>query len=347
MIDERRAKRALMGWGVGRSFLAEESGAGAAVVLLESAEHLARVADSDVLRPGTVLLAPHSGDRATLPEGVELMGYEGDPAEPAAELTVGEDVFVQNQDYATAEYMSVIGPTLLRVLVPEDFEALLGDLDAARRSGAFPDHLVHPAAQLADRSALGGPTALDGPRTRLHLRRDGSWSVGPLGSALGGLDDGFDALLGAWQSAPGRGAAIPLGEIVPEDVRSAAVDARPWLGHALSIVTALQDLAARGVVSVSVSGFGAALHPAFAGERPSSAAPDAATPVVAWTDDAAFLHMPARNRTFRLDRPVAAAFEAVLATSGPEEAELYAPAELVRAAAARLDQEASPAGAPA
>ena len=353
MIDERLAKRALMSWGVGRSYIdSAASSTGAAVVMVERPEHVVDALGSGVVGDGGVLFVPDTTADVPTPEHMSVLRYQGDPSEPAGELSVGEDVFVQTQDYATAEYMSVIGPTLLRMLVPEDFPALVSDLDRAAADGAFPEYLLHPASQLGDRSALGGSAASDGPRVRLHLRPDETWSVGPLGAAIGTLGDDFSAIEDAWRRGETQGGAgsLPLGRVVPEATRSAALGTRPWFGHALSAVIAQQDLRARGIRDVSVSGFGGRLNPALddgpvVTDSPWEM-PHASTPILCWTDETAYFHLPDSGRTFRISRDAAMAFEAIFATGGAAEAARFAPADMVEAAMTQLNAEGAALGGP-
>lgn len=340
MVNERETKRALLSWGVGRPFVTTDGVDGASVAMLEDINHLTEVLRSKVLSHNGNLFVPDIGETPPKVNGINIIPYQGDPTQPATELSIGADVFVQNQDYSTAEYMSVIGPTLLRMFTSEDFDVFLADLDAAEENGCFPEHLIHPAAQVSDRSALGDSTTLDGPKTRLHLRADGSWSVGPLGLTLGSLGDNFTYLQQAWRESSAGTASVALGNVIMEKKRANEISSRPWLGYALSVVTALQDLAARGIFNMSVSGFGGRfddrLNKCARLNESEYPPPDAVTPVLLWNSENTYLHIPQSGRTFWIDREVASAFEAVIVTGSPSDASYFAPHDTVDAVWAKL-----------
>ena len=166
--DRRTVKRSLMSWGTGRNHTGEPVRPGrSAIVVLENADALPDVlaaglvdADSTVFVGGTDDQGPLSRE----PGRPRVVGYQGSAAEPGEELSIGDDFFLQIQDYATSEYMSLLGPTLIRICGPQDFAAFLADADRARDTGSFAEFATNPAVQFADQSAYGA-TLLDGART--------------------------------------------------------------------------------------------------------------------------------------------------------------------------------------
>lgn len=342
MSDSRTTKRALMTWGVGRRYVPPSDATGAAVLMVENPEHVAAVLAGDVLAAHGVIFVP-AGSPDVEHAMATVIPLTGDPSEPATELSVGDDIYVQLQDYATAEYMSLIGPTLVRLVDPADFGVYLADLDRAVTEGIFPEYLTHPSVQLADQPALAGTLADDGPRLRLHLDAAGTWSTSATGAALGDLGSTWSELNDAWvarQRDSTWPCAVCVANVVPEDERVAAWQERPWAGHHLAAQAAMRDLAARGVRDVKVSGFGGRLSKALA-PWPTIATspwrtPDATSPVLAWNDDRAYLHLPDRDRTFALDRSGADVVEALLTCGSITAATDLADPTLLAQAAATL-----------
>lgn len=327
----RRARRHLMSWGTGRGDLVPAGAAGTATVVLESAEHLDAVLASDLVGPRTLVFVPEAQGTGE-PGGQQVIGYHGSATEPGGDLAIDDDFYLQIQDYATCEYMSVLGATMVRILDGADFEAFLADADAALADGRFPTFLVEPAVQLADVAALGGPDRGDGPRTRLHVDPRGRVSTAPGGLPLGSIGDPVARLAQAWARRNGASAApdaVALGSAVPEVLRCAAVAHRPWLGRYLAALEAVRELAARGVADVRVSGFGGRLGSTCSGDGPDLY--DAALPLLAWTEDAAYLRCTASGRTFALDADAAGPVEALLVRGSAADT---ADAEIVAAFAA-------------
>ncbi|MFI2431569.1 daptide biosynthesis RiPP recognition protein [Streptomyces sp. NPDC018693] len=301
-------KRHLMLWGTGKQG-AELSATGAATVVLEDPAHLAALLGSDLVGPHSVVFAPGHAEEAERSEGPLVVGYEGSLSEPGAECSLGSDFYLQIQNYGISAYMSVVGPTLIRVADDTDLDAYLADADQARQTGVFPDFLTNPVIQLADLPALGAGPAGDGPRHRLYADRHGSLSTTPGGARLGVLgEDTLEQLEAQWLLLDGAAGRAPVEE-------------RPWLGRYLAAVGAVRDLRARGVVDVRVSGFGGRLG-AAAASIPSAAAADttdALLPLLLWSGENAFVHDPASGRTFGL-APATADFAEVLLVAGSVEA---------------------------
>ncbi|MFD3544165.1 daptide biosynthesis RiPP recognition protein [Streptomyces sp. NPDC058655] len=315
------------------------SGSGTGVLVLENADHLAQVLRSDLVDLHTTVFAPgHTGSS----EGPAVVGYEGSPSESGAEFSIPSDsgdFFLQLQSYGISEYMSVVGPTLVRVADPADFDAYLSDADRARQDGVFADFLTHPVIQLGDLCALGADATADGPRLRLYVNRAGELSTSPGGSRLGTLGDGLAALQAEWARINGASAhpcAVSLGTVVPEAERAAALAERPWLSRYLAAVEAARRLRFDGSAVPRVSGFG---HRLTAGLPDGDAAADAVgtgLPLVLWTDEASYVHTATGGRTFQVDHLTARVVEALLACGSVAAAAAFADREVLEGTAARF-----------
>jgi len=316
-------KERLMSWATGRTTVSQDTAHAARTVVLEDADQLARLLASDVVDADTLVLAPGAEVSDGRPG---VIGYEGSLAEPGTEFTHDPGFYLQIQAYGISEYMSVVGPTLVRVADPTDFESYLLDADRARSQGAFADFLTNPAIQLADLPALGAGQDGDGPGLRLYVGRSGEMSTSPGGSPLGRVGDSFGALTEAWKRSnaeSGRPCAVCLGAVVPEADRVAALAERPWLGRYLAAVHALRDLRARGILVTGVSGFGERLtsdlaeHPAPADDS------DPGLPLLLRAGEDVYAHDAHHGRTFRLSRAVAETAEALLVCGSPDAAAPY------------------------
>ncbi|WP_354639238.1 daptide biosynthesis RiPP recognition protein [Kitasatospora camelliae] len=308
--------RDLMAWATG------SRGPGR-VIVLEDSRHVGEVQDmlgaesADGRRHR--IFAP--GDRMDLGENVT--GYGGSFRECDAEASLGDDFYLQVQNYSISQYVSVIGPTLVRVADETDFEVWLADADTAREKGEFAEFLANPALLVADLPGLGAPLDGAGPRNRLYVRADGEVTVSPYGSALGRLGDGLEGLDTAWQRA-NTGAhpcAVTLATAVPEALRVAALQSRPWLGAYLLAVDALREMRSRGIPRVRVSGFGGRLRPENGLAEPVGAP---ARHLVLWTDDAAYLYTSEGSRLFALNRAAGELAELLLCQGSVEAAARYA-----------------------
>jgi hypothetical protein len=307
----------LASWGTGAGLRRPDDASGTGTVVLESPAHLEQSLGSDLVGAGTLVLVPgEQGGAEGAPAGGPLvLGYQGSLVEPGDEMSIGDSFYLQTQDYGTSQYMSVIGPTLIRITEPADFEAFLADADAAHDKGEFPGYVIEPAVRLADLSALGAGSGADGPRTRLHVSGEGQVSTAPGGIPLGTLDSGLDALHAEWQrvnSAAAHPCAVSLSAVVPDEERSAALAARPWLGRYLAALDALRELRSRGVASLAVSGFGGRLDASLtAVEQPADHA-GTELPLLLWAQETAYVHLPAGGRFFQLDARAARVAEALL-----------------------------------
>jgi len=292
--DRSTIKRHLLSWGSGTPAGLERAltaGGAAATVLVESSEHVAQLRSSGVIGPRTVVFAPDEGHGVT--------AYEGSASEPGQELVLG-DFYLQIQDYATSPYMTILGPTLVRLFGGEDLAALLEDADAAREQGTFPEFATAPAVQLADLTGLGLNPAADGPELRLFVDAAGCISTSTTGVALGSAGATPDELAARWRElndACKHPDTVCLGAAIDDDERVAALKSRPWLGRYLLALDALRDLHARGATGVRVSGFGGRLDERIA-ERPEPDDEDG--PLLLWTGEASYVRAPQGGRTFEL-----------------------------------------------
>jgi hypothetical protein len=324
--DRRAIKRALMSWGTGRNHTGEQvRGSRATVVVLENADALPDILAAGLVDADSTVFVGGRDDAGPLsrePGHPRVIGYQGSAGEPGEELSIGDDFFLQIQDYATSEYMSLLGPTLIRICGSEDFAAFLADADRARSTGGFAEFSTNPAVQFADQNAYGaaavdGPEA-GGPTLRLWVDGAGSVSTSVNGTVLGTIGDPFDTIARRWREI-NAGSSFPsavcLGAGIGEDERSAALADRPWLPDYLLALDAIKDLHARGQRDVRVSGFGGRRSTELAASDGHSAAQ-----VLLWTEDANYLVDSRIGRTFRIDEPAARAVDAVLALGSVEAA---------------------------
>lgn len=319
-----RTKRQLMQWATGQAWTSPDAlPEKVSTIVLENSDHLTDVVESGLTGQDTVIFVPDGPGDAT---GPAIVAYEGSLREAGAEMSLSEAFFLQTQDYGTSEYMSVIGPTAIRVFGEEDFELYLADADRAAAEGVFAEFLTHPTVRIADLPALGAGPGLDGPRLRLHARPDGELSTSPTGLPLGKVGDDLSLLSAAWTRINAAGAhpcAVCLGEAVPEETRAAALAARPWLGRYLTVLAGIRDLRLRGASDVRASGFGGRLSPALEAVTAPADLTDPDLPVLLWTDDAAYVHQPWPSRTFEVEHRAGRLAEALLVCGSIEAAAAY------------------------
>lgn len=297
-----------MQWGTGHG---EPVADGVSAIVLEDPGHLSAIIESGLAGPSTAIFVPGADEDAS---GPLIVGYEGSLSEPGAEMSIGENFFLQTQDYCTSEYLSMIGPTSVRIFGAEDFETFLSDADRARTEGAFQDFLTHPIVRLADLPALGAGPERDGPGLRLYAGPEGELSTSPGGLPLGKAGDDLASLEAEWariNAASGHPCAVCLGKAVPEEQRSAELATRPWLGRYLAAVAGVQDLRLRGESDVRVSGFGGRLVAGLEALDGAADLADPDLPLLLWAGDAAYVHS-APGRTFKVDRRAGQLVEALL-----------------------------------
>ncbi|GGN43353.1 hypothetical protein GCM10012285_24690 [Streptomyces kronopolitis] len=306
MTARKRLKQHLISWATA-SPLSGPPGAGVGTLVLADAAHIPAVTAAGLVGARTLLLAPADG--ASDP----AVGYHGSLTESGDEFSNGQDFFLQTHAYAASPFMTVFGPTIVRVFDRNDFESFLADADRALAEGVFPEFLITSSVLLADPAALSGvhdPT--DGPALRLYADRNGQVSTSPTGAVLGTVDDSPDTLTERFDRA-GPGAAALDGALSAE-TRAGALRSRPFLARYLEAVTALRSLMACGVTGLRVSGFGSRLTPEVAATGADVDLADPTLPIVLYGDEDAYVE--AGSRLFAVDRRAAQALECVLATSG-------------------------------
>ena len=323
-------KSRLLQWGVGRAERGQglaESGC-CAVVLLESADQLGELLQTGLVGPGSTVFLPEDHATTTGTTAVvgsaphepkteaQLVRYAGSAGEVGDELSLSDEFFLQIQAYGISEFMSVVGPTLVRVADESDFAAYLRDADKARADGVFPDFMMNPVVQLADVSALGAGPDGDGPAVRLAVAADGTLSTSTGGAPLGRLAlDGMQQLSDTWRARnAGSDApcAVSLGGVLEESARARELRLRPWLARYLAAANALRSTTARGIPGVRVSGFGGTLAAGLDDVPPVE---DGQAPLVLWAPECAFVYDPKGHRTFQMNHRTATVLD-VLITSG-------------------------------
>jgi hypothetical protein len=296
------------------------------VVLVENSGHVGDLIESGLAGVDSTVFAPAddptgdpggAGAAGAMPARPLVVGYHGSAVDIGAELSLSDEFFLQIQAYGISEFMSVVGPTLVRVADGADFDAYLGDADRARSAGEFAAFMTNPVVQLADVSALGAGPAGDGPDVRLFVGADGAISTSAGGAAIGelGRSDSAD-LAAAWMSRQAASAApcpVCLGSVLEEATRVAELRSRPWLGRYLAAAEALRVTTARGIADVRVSGFGGTLAPGLADVPPVD---DDRAPLVLWNADTAFVYDPRGRRTFGMDHRTAQVLDVLITCGG-------------------------------
>ncbi|AGL13770.1 daptide biosynthesis RiPP recognition protein [Actinoplanes sp. N902-109] len=318
----RLVKRHIMSWGTGTPEPVALPAGAVATIALADRGHLAAVLASDLAGTGTVVLAPGEDDLAA-----GVVGYAGSLFEPGSDLAVGDDFFLQNQDYASSRFMSVLGPTLLRITNGDDFAEFLADADTAFTAGTFPEFAITPPVRITDLPALGADPAAGGPALRLYVGPDGAISTSPNGSPLGRVGDSLAELVATWErlnQASTVPCAVSIGAVVPEEVRSAELLSRPFLARYLVALDALRMMTANEVIGVRVSGFGGRLNPDLEVRPDAGDFRDPGLPMVLWTTEQAYVY-DTTGRVFALDRLSAAAVECLIVAGDTGAAAEYVP----------------------
>ncbi|MER5833473.1 daptide biosynthesis RiPP recognition protein [Streptomyces sp. NPDC002130] len=310
MADRGRLKQHLISWATAAP-LAGPAGAGVGTLVLADAAHIPAVTAAGLVGPRTLLLAPDDGSGDHAP----AVGYQGSLTEPGDEFSNGQDFFLQTHAYAASPFMTVFGPTVIRVFDRHDFEAFLADADRALAEGVFPEFLITSSVLLADPAALSGAhNPADGPALRLYADRNGKLSTSPTGAVLGTVDDSLDTLTERF-ARTGSGAAA-LDAALPAGTRAEALRARPFLARYLEAVGALRSLMARGATGLRVSGFGFRLTPGLAESGADADLADPTLPIVLCGEGDEQAYVVSGSRLFAVDRRAAQALECLLATSG-------------------------------
>ncbi len=245
--------------GANRYAPAARSG-GTAVCVLGDVRLLEEVRERGIVGPGSRVFAAAPDSADVGPDGVEF--YDGAFAIGGDELRLGPNFTMQVVKYSVAEFLSLAGPTLVRIEDDEDFELFVADADRARAEGRFPGFLVSAPSQLGDEVAIGGDYRRGGPRDRLIVDGDGVCRTSARGAVIGTIDDGLKRLDATWRSRVNvdlGSCSVALDGLIDEDLRIRSLSARPWLPVYLDALAAQRDAAARSVTTTHVSGFGGTL----------------------------------------------------------------------------------------
>ncbi|PID97212.1 MAG: hypothetical protein CSA84_00255 [Actinomycetales bacterium] len=312
-----RTKQSLILWATGRlsgSAPLSLPAQGVMVALLEDAKHLPVLAGGGLVGAGSTVFVPESAVLEAPPVPGALVPYGGDGWGLTGELSLGTTFFVQVQKYAVSEYLSILGPTLVRVDDGDDLACFMADADRARAEGVFPAYLTNPVIQLGDQCALGATSDHDGPAWRLHVRADGTCSTSSSGSALGSVTSSLEELSYEWRrrnEASRQPCAVALGDRICEEDRVAMLSSRPWIGRYHVALDGLRQACYHGLINLRVSGFGGSLAESY--EPRSTEKTDA--PLLMWNEEAAILYDIRTSRLLRMSIEAGRVVDAVLARS--------------------------------
>jgi hypothetical protein len=300
-LDEEAAR--LCAWFAGGSAVA---GGSSGDVLVEPGGDPDAVLAAGLLPSGGRLFAASAPTR---PSPVVRIAVEGGLEHPGDELVLAGELYVQTFDYGSLPYLSIAGPTVVRITCAEDHAAFLADADLAAERGVWVEALSHAAVQLADAATLAAPDRWPGTG-RLYVTAAGAVRTGVGGSDLARVEDGAAALAGALAA---HGGDPTLDAVVERSVLLAGAAARPWLGRYLRAVEVRRCLSGRFGGPTAVSGFGMRLTAGL--PTVPVEAPDA--PLIVENGGTAYAVMNGGTRLFRLGRDAARLLE-VFAALGPE-----------------------------
>lgn len=190
----------------------------APAVIFVPAEHVSWVRDprSGLLDQGTLVLVRSKKGRLDPPSRVGTwLGYRGDFEEPGDEIQVGTELWVQLIDFSGISYLSVAGPTVIRLADADDALAFIREAASVRRKSAIERNLLHAGVEVGDRCALtDSPCTRGGIPARLYIDADGTVRTAPRGLPLGTAGDRLDAIAAAGQRYAARG----IDPCVPQDI---------------------------------------------------------------------------------------------------------------------------------
>lgn len=324
----------LLSWSVGNIGPATETGC--STVLLEDAEYFDAVVESDLVGPETALFVQGGGDQ----DHVRTFDCEGSIAEPGSEFAVGDDFFLQIQDYVTTEFVPLLGPTLIRVTGADDFERFLADADTAYTDGSFQEFVVAPSVRIADLPGLGADTGSGGPRSRLYVGTHGQVSTSPTGRGLGTVGTSMAELQDRWTELNAEyqtGCSVCLSNAIDEDERTGALAARPWIARYLTVLDAVRTLRAQNIQEIRVSGFGGGrlLSPLDEPANPADMT-NPQIPVVMESGGTIYAYLPASGRVLRMPPSTGHVLEVLTVCGSVESAIEYADPDSVRKLASLL-----------
>lgn len=237
------------------------------VIAVESLALVPLVFGAGLVRPDTLLLVR---DNTSPPAFLRFPGQPGSLLSytgsfvPSDNQLAFPDWAFDVRPYALAQFSTITGPTLLRIIDDADFSAYLRDADRAFSKGIFPDHMTNPQTVLADSVGLGDDPSGAGPASRLVVFADGSLSISPGGRTLGNIGDPQSVLDDRWQEAnrdSEQPCAVCLSLVLDERDRSDALIERGWLERYLVVTRAIRLARRHGRQADRVSGFGGRIIP--------------------------------------------------------------------------------------
>lgn len=273
------------------------------VAVAETSEMAQALRESALVDDDAVLFTPG--------EVAGTISYEGSIAGPGTEFLIGDDFFLQVQSYAISEYVSVVGPTLVRLADPEDLEILESDVHTAVETGTFPEFLTNPVVQLADLTALSAVGDGAGPDERLWVAADGTVAVSPFGERLGDVGSDLASVRRTWIDRLTPTADVgAISASIPRPALGAFLDRTPALSRFLAAIEGIRNLRARRLPLPRVSGFGCALLPDV--DPAGGVMMSPALPFVMSSAERHFVVAPHARRVFEVSPEAAPAFEAVI-----------------------------------
>ncbi|MFE9631879.1 daptide biosynthesis RiPP recognition protein [Streptomyces sp. NPDC006463] len=220
-------------------------------VLVQPGGDVAALVQSDLLAPGATVFADASPSLAE-ETGVRFVAVEGGAEHAGDELIISGSLYVQVFDYGSLAYLSVAGPTVVRMTCTEDYEAFLEDADRAVQEGVWAEALGHPSVQLADLDALASPLRAVG-LGRLYLTAEGRLRTSVGGQDLGHVSAGAETVRAAAQAFGGDPS---LGAVVPAPLLRSGAAERPWLRRYLHALEVKRRLVEKFGPDMRISGFG-------------------------------------------------------------------------------------------
>lgn len=275
--------------------------------------------------PGDVVFVPVQSIDHVDPR---IVGYEGDFRATGDEMTLdGRDTF-ELRDYITAPFISIVGPTVIRLGSAKGVAAFLSDADTARDTGVFVDQLLSSAVMLSSRASFVGRDPAGDSLSRVHVTAGGEYRDGPDGMLLGRIGDERADIEARAMTAAGRGRAFA--RIVDRRVLEADLDDRPWLARyvaALDLLRHWDGVPTRPVIS----GFGGHLVRALDERRAFPGIVSADAPYLLTGDGEEYILVDrASGGRFRLGVDAARAAECLIATGAEAAATVLLAAELGR-----------------
>ncbi|MFE9373209.1 daptide biosynthesis RiPP recognition protein [Streptomyces sp. NPDC006711] len=314
------------------SWFAGEEGAPAAAahsILVQSGGDVRAVLNAGLAASGAHVF---SDAPSCAVEGADIqhVTVEGEVELSGDELIVSGNLYVQVFDYGSLPYLSVAGPTVVRMTCPEDYEAFLADADRAVREGDWAEGLAHPSVQLADVRTLAAPDQ-DTGLGRLYITSDGQVRTGIGGAGLGAVGAGATAVQAALDTYAGDPS---LDSVVPRQLLSAGAAERPWLGRYVRALDVRRRLARKHGTDIRVSGFGGRFTP----ELPSRPVEAADQPLLLEISGDTYAVRAGDCRLFRMGRGSARLLEvfSTLRTAGTTDVTAEAAMDEAAARAGRL-----------